>query len=213
MKTKIKILICIIFTACVTNTNAQFNLQWGQKIVGEQKSGLYRTKEDFAADKIEDVGKIDNVQNNWIMAKKKFYMFKKADFYGFKDLFGNKFRIINGVGYNVLSFGKVYLYSSNGYCFNTRDDKGNTERNAADGYNSFLIYYSFNETDQPIRLNGWDKTKNTKMADLFFKDNETIKTAYINDESDDYEPIHKNVYADNLERLIHYIDLYNGLVK
>ena len=214
MPTKIKISICTFLTFfCAMNVKGQFNLQWGKKIVGQQTTGLYRTAEDFKNDHIEDVGKIDNVQTNWFMANKKFYMFKKADYYGFKDDFGNRYRVINGVCYNVLSYGKIYLYSNRGYCFNTRDDKGNTERTAADGYNSFLIYYAFDETSELKRLMGWDKKNNSAVGELLFQDNVSVKTNYVNDDSDDYEPNHKNVYADNLERLIHYVDVYNGFVK
>ena len=76
MTTKIKISICTFLTFfCTMNVKGQFNLQWGKKIVGQQTTGLYRTAEDFKNDHIEDVGKIDNVQTNWFMANKKFYMF------------------------------------------------------------------------------------------------------------------------------------------
>ena len=214
MTTKIKFSICTLFTfLCAMTVQGQFNLQWGKKIIGEQTSGLYRSAEDFKNDHVEDVGKIENVQTKWFLANKKFFMFKSADYYGFKDNFGNRYRVLNGVCYNVLSYGKVNLYSSIGYRFNTRDEQGNTERTAADGYNSFLLYFAFDDHSEPQRLNGWDKKNNEVMGDLFFQDNSTLKTNYVNDNSDDYEPNHKNVYADNLERLIHYVDLYNGLVK
>lgn len=211
MSTTLKISLITFCILCSFNLQAQRNIQWGNTIKGVQQTGTYKTLDDLKNNKFENIGKIENVTASWFKVGKKFYMLGKVDFVGFRDEYGNRFRIINGKAYNVLSYGKLYLYSQ-GYELNSRDQEGNTDR-SANGYDSFIMFYSQTETGAPIKLTGWDKMHNEKIATLLFNDNEAVKTAYINDESDDYEPAHKNVYADNLERMIHYADVYNGLAK
>lgn len=211
MKTKMKISICALLTICAINVNGQKNLQWGKKLKGEQKTGIYKTIDDFKNDKIEDVGKITSAGIDYFMIGKKFTMFKKVDFVGFKDEWGNRHRIINGKAYIVLSYGKINLYSKR-YGFNTIDSDGNIERNAI-GYDDSELFYSLSDNDEPIKLKGWDSRHNEKMGELLFKDNEAVKTAYVNDDSEDYDYSVKKAYTDNLERIIHYVDIYNGLIK
>ncbi len=211
MKLKFILPVLALIIISTGNLFAQKNLQWGKKIDPKQKCGLYRTYDDLKNDKIEEIGTITNTQLKWFMVGQKFYMFKGADFIGYRDDYGNRVKIINGIGYIILSYGKINLYSKF-YGYNTKDDLGNVERNPV-GYENAEMFYSFTEFDEPIKLKGWDSKHNVKIADLFFKDNETVKNAYINDESDDYDYSVKNAFSDNFERLIHYVDIYNGLVK
>jgi len=211
MNTILKISLLTFCILCSFNLKAQRNIQWGNTIKGVQQTGVYKTLDDLKNNKLEDIGKIENVNPGWFMVGKKFFMYGKVDFIGFRDEYENRYRIINGKAYNVLSYGKLYLYSQ-GYVLNSRDQEGNTDRSAL-GYDSFTMFYSQSEGGAPIKLTGWDKMHNEKIATLLFSDNEAVKAAYINDESDDYEPALKKVYADNLERMIHYADVYNGLAK
>ena len=207
----LKTAICILFTLVAINTNAQKNLQWGKKIDIKQKCGIYHTLEDLKNNKIEEIATITNNNIGYFMANKKFYMFKSVDFAGYRDQFGNRRQIIKGKGYIVLSYGKINLYSKQ-YGFNTTGSDGSVERNPVD-YDNTEIFYSFSQTEEPVKLKGWDSKHNEKIADLFFKDNEAVRTSYINDVSDDYDYNVRNAFTDNAERLIHYVDIYNGLVK
>lgn len=207
-----KIIICAVLTICAIQAHGQKNLQWGKKLKVGQKTGIYKTLDDLKNDRIEELeGKITNTNISYFQVGKKFTMFKKVDFAGYRDEFGNRVRIINGKGYIVLSYGKINLYSKE-YGFNTTGSDGSVERNAID-YNHTELLYSFSESDEPTLLKGWDGKHNEKMATLFFKDNEAVSNAYLNDTNDDYDYSVKNSFSDNAERLIHYVDIYNGLVK
>ncbi len=210
MKLKIIFIFCLSFSSLILS--AQKNLQWGKKLEIGQKTGIYQTLEDLKNDKIVELeGKITNTTPDFFQVGKKYTMFKKADFAGYRDEFGNRIRIINGKGYIVLSYGKINLYSRE-YGFNTTGSDGSVERNPID-YNHTELFYSFSEDDEPVLLKGWDAKNNVKIASLLFKDNATVSNAYINDTSDDYDYSVKNAFTDNAERLIHYVDMYNGLVN
>jgi hypothetical protein len=223
---KFKIIAAFLFLTFAVK--AQFNVQFGKKIVGDQKAGIYKTFIDLSKDSIEYRGEQDKTKGtrSWIMLGKSFVMFKKADFYGYKDYFGNRYRIFNGQSYNVLSFGKMNLYSVN-YELNCREENGKTptERCVIGDFcpscgvgqrykdGTVELFYSTSPDGELIELKKWQKKDKFEIANTFFLGDEKIKAEFLNDNKEDYSNHDKNGALNELERLIFYLNKINGITN
>ncbi len=203
-----QIIFSIFLILAVLKVNSQNTIQYGKTIIGKQKPGFYKTQEDLLNDKIEYLGELDEkiVVDYFVKLGGKVYKFSEVNYYGFKDAFGNRFRIINGKAYNMLCYGKLCLYIK-GYRLNVIDNKTKAIERGAPNQDFTFVYYSEGPSGNLIQIKNYDKP--SSVADALFKDDEIIKNEYLNDKNDDLDPTCKRCITDDLERIIFYSNKYN----
>lgn len=208
IKTKLGLLLLLVSSAIFSQTNIYF----GQKnLTYPQKGGIYETAEDLINDSVKDVGKFISLFDAFVIGKPRgvkfeqgFFSLKNPTIFGFKDNFGNRYRIINEMDFVVLSAGSKWLYSR---YYKNYDKYEHIEKSGA--CIDIVLYYSAGINSELKEIKKWDKTPSKEANEkLFITDNE-ISKQYMSDVSDDYDPHYKNGCIDQLERIIHYTDLYN----
>lgn len=216
-KTKLGISLLLLSGTIFSQTNIYF----GQKnLTFPQKGGLYETEEDLINDNVKDVGVYNqalvklvgfrqaahageiNFGENW-------YKLKGAKFFGYKDDAGNRTRVIDGSDYIVLCAGSKWLYSRGYYNQKVYNEKVKNKIEKYGAYSSIVVWYSNGTNSELIKIKKWDKTPSKEANEKLFITDAEISQQYLADVSDDYDPNYKNGCMDQLERIIHYTDLYN----
>lgn len=208
MKTKLGILLLFLSSAIFSQTNIYF----GQKdLTYPQKAGIYETAEDLINDSVKDVGKFISLFDAFVIGKPRgvkfeqgFFSLKNPTIFGFKDNFGNRYRIINDMDFVVLSAGSKWLYSR---YYKNYDKYEHIEKSGA--CIDIILYYSNGINSELKEIKKWDKTPSKEANEKLFITDAEISKQYMSDVSDDYDPHYKNGCIDHLERIIHYTDLYN----
>lgn len=70
-----------------------------------------------------------------------------------------------------------------------------------------IVYFATGPEGIPESIKKIDKKE--QVANLLFKDDESIKNEYLNDSNDDLDPSCKNCTSDDVERIIFYVNKYN----
>lgn len=215
---KTKIIICLSLLSSLTYS--QVNIYFGQKdLTYPQKGGLYENAEDLINDKVKDVGVYNQALSKLKMGFQQSAHINEVNFgetyyklnsiFGYKDDNGNRHRIINGDDYIVLSAGSKWLYAS-GYYNMVVYDKA--KKNKIEKYGScstIVVWYSTGKSTELTKIKKWDKTPSNEANEKLFMDDPEISQQYMSDKSEDYDPNYKNGCMDNIERIIHYTDIYN----
>jgi hypothetical protein len=200
----------------------QSNVFFGEKdIIYPQKPGLYITEQDFINDSVKYVGEFEKDRSE--KAKKvhlnvidfsssvnfgdTYYKFKDATFFGYKDDYGNRYRVVNGGSYPVRAFGTKWVYSVR--YLNQIDplDKKKTKIIKAGQSDRIYILYSNGLSNELIPIKSWDKDASKEANEKLFGDDAEISQQYLMDKKKDYHT--DNKYVNALERIIYYTDLYN----
>lgn len=218
MKTKLALILLLVSSSVFSQTNVYF----GQKdLTFPQKGGIYETAEDLINDNVKDVGVYNQALSKLKMGfqiaahageinfGETYYKIKDAKFFGYKDNTGNRIRIANGSDYIVLSAGSKWLYSRGYYNMQVSDNKIKNKIEKYGAYSSIVVYYSNGTNSEIIKIKKWDKTPSKEANEKLFIADAEISQQYMGDVSDDYDPNYKNGCLDQLERIIHYTDLYN----
>lgn len=207
-----KIFFSIVFTITTLIANAQNDIQFGKQVFGEQKSGFYKSYEDLLNDKLETPGELDGwmILEGFAKLEKKVIWFKDAGYYGLKDTHGNRYRIVDGKAKNIVCAGKICLYTR-GYQMNTSFDPKDKNKLIKRGYyNSdhiVVVYFSTGPNGIIESVKKIDKRE--VVANILFKDDESIRNEYLNDSNDDLDPSCKKCTSDDAERIIFYVNKYN----
>jgi hypothetical protein len=217
---KTKIILCLSLISSLTFS--QVNIYFGQKnLTYPQKGGIYETAEDLINDKVKDVGIYNQAYSKLKMGYQQaahageinfgenYYKLKGAAFFGYKDDYGNRYRIVDGFDYIVLSAGSKWLYSFRYKNNLVYDDKVKNKIEKYGSYNEIMIWCSNGVNAEIIKIKKWDKTPSTEANGKLFMDDPEISKQYMSDVSDDYDPHYKKGCMDQLERIIHYTDVYN----
>lgn len=213
-----KTILTALFAFAILIINGQTDMRYGKK-VSKEKPGFYKTYDDLLNDKIEYLGEFHagyNIDTYVVLEEKgsKPIELKGGVYFGLKDQYGNRYRIVNGHAMNMVCAGKICFYTR-GYEMgewwikSPKNKKGGAGANV--GYGNTYIYYSKGPETGLMEMKKWlDKET---VANTFFKDDETIKKEYLNDDSDDYDPDCKRCHSDEIERIIFYVTKYNEAHK
>lgn len=208
MKNKNYILTLIFILSFSLKFYSQYDIQYGNQVIGKQKPGFYKTYEDLLNDKIEYLGELDEriVIDYFVKLDGKVYKFSEVKYYGFKDTYGNRLRIINGKAYNMICAGKICFYVK-GYRLNGIDNKTKIASRGLPSKDFTFVYYSDGPSGNLMPIKNYDKS--SSVANILFKDDEAIKNEYLNDTNDDLDPTCKKCPSDDMERIIFYVNKYN----
>lgn len=220
---QISIAICSFLVS--SSLFAQANVYFGQKnLVFPQKAGAYKTLEDFLADSLTELGTFNKVRDTYktgiqfarhldeINFGDEFY--KPADFpyFGYKDYYGNRHRVIGKHDFIVLCAGAKWLYTT-GYGNNTVEDGKKKKPIYKYGrYPDITLRYGNGVSDTDVKwIKKWNKKYSTEASEKLFADDAETAKAYEEDKTKPkvYDPAFDNPITANMERIVFFLDQYN----
>ena len=149
-----KSILCFYLILVYSTLFSQTNVYFGQKdLVFPQKGGFYQTEDDLLKDSLMNAGVFNKAFDKLRIAGQKYqhrdeinfddkyYKMKHITYFGYKDYFGNRHRIIKGKDYVVLCAGAKWLYATD-YGNNLAGHKPGKNRIEKYGYYKFTrLFY------------------------------------------------------------------------
>lgn len=204
---------------------AQSNVYFGQKnLVFPQKAGAYKTVEAFLADSLTEIGQFNKVRDTYktgiqfakhdgeINFGDEFYKPNEFPYFGYKDYYGNRHRVIGKQDFVVLCAGAKWLYTT-GYGNNmVEDGKKKKPIYKYGSYQDITLRYGIGVSDTDLKwINKWNKKYSKEASEKLFADDPEIAKSYEEDKtkSKEYDPAFDNPITANMERIVFFLDRYN----